>query len=84
MNAPKSLFGHALHAAGVVELVAVIRQIQGGFVHGTAGLDDPIADNLWLVGPAAIERSVRVVLSNSFGFGSIAASILVRDPEWVQ
>lgn len=84
VNAPKSLFGHALHAAGVVELVAVIRQIQGGFVHGTAGLDDPIADNLWLVGPAAIERSVCVVLSNSFGFGSIAASILVRDPEWVQ
>lgn len=84
VNAPKSLFGHALHAAGVVELVAAIRQIQGGFIHGTAGLTNPIAGDLRLVGPATIDRPLRVVLSNSFGFGSIAASILVRDPEWVQ
>lgn len=84
VNAPKSLFGHALHAAGVVELVAAIRQIQGGFIHGTAGLTDPVAGDLCLVGPATIDRPVRVVLSNSFGFGSIAAAIVVRDPEWVE
>lgn len=84
VNAPKSLFGHALHAAGVVELVAAIRQIQGGFIHGTAGLTDPVAGDLCLVGPATVDRPVRVVLSNSFGFGSIAAAIVVRDPEWVE
>ncbi|MGE0221878.1 MAG: beta-ketoacyl synthase N-terminal-like domain-containing protein [Acetobacteraceae bacterium] len=81
VNAPKSLFGHALHAAGVVELVALIRQIQGGFIHGTANLADPIADDLWLVGPETIARPIRYGLSNAFGFGSIAASIVVRSAE---
>jgi malonyl-ACP decarboxylase len=78
VNATKSLVGHALHAAGVVELVALVLQMRGGFVHGTVGLDDPIADDLWLVGPHAIERPMRLGLSNSFGFGSIATSVAVR------
>jgi malonyl-ACP decarboxylase len=78
VNATKSLVGHALHAAGVVELVALVLQMRGGFVHGTAGLHDPIADDLWLVGPRAIERRMRLGLSNSFGFGSIATCVAVR------
>jgi malonyl-ACP decarboxylase len=81
VNATKSLVGHALQAAGVVELVALILQMRGGFVHGTAGLVEPIADDLWLVGPQALERRVRLGLSNSFGFGSIATSVAVRSIE---
>ncbi|MCW5698129.1 MAG: hypothetical protein KIS96_15580 [Bauldia sp.] len=81
VNATKSLVGHALHAAGVVELVALIVQMRGGFVHGTAGLSDPIADDLWLVGPQAIDRRIGLGLSNSFGFGSIATSVAVRSIE---
>lgn len=81
VNATKSLIGHALHAAGVVELVALVLQMRGGFVHGTAGLSEPIADDLWLVGPQAVERRIRLGLSNSFGFGSIATSVAVRSIE---
>ena len=81
VNATKSLVGHALHAAGVVELVALVLQMRGGFVHGTAGLADPITDDLWLVGPQAVERHIRLGLSNSFGFGSIATSVAVRSIE---
>jgi malonyl-ACP decarboxylase len=81
VNATKSLVGHALHAAGVVELVALIVQMRGGFVHGTAGLTDPIADDLWLVGPQALDRRIGLGLSNSFGFGSIATSVAVRSIE---
>ena len=81
VNATKSLVGHALHAAGVVELVALILQMRGGFVHGTAGLRDPIADDLRLVGPRAIDHRIRLGLSNSFGFGSIATSVAVRGIE---
>ncbi len=81
VNATKSLVGHALQAAGVVELVALVLQMRGGFVHGTAGLDRPIADDLWLVGPRAVEHRIRLGLSNSFGFGSIATCVAVRSIE---
>jgi malonyl-ACP decarboxylase len=81
VNAPKSLLGHGLHAAGIAELIAVIVQMRGGFVHGTAGLSDPIAGDLFLVGATGLDRRVRLALSNGFGFGSINSAILVRDPE---
>ena len=55
-----------------------VLQMRGGFVHGTAGLSAPIAEDLWLVGPQAVERPIRLGLSNSFGFGSIATSVAVR------
>lgn len=79
VNAPKSLFGHGLHAAGVVELAALVIQMRAGLVHGTAGLGAPIADDLWLVGPAPVARPVGLALSNSFGFGTIASTIAVRN-----
>jgi malonyl-ACP decarboxylase len=81
VNATKSLVGHALHAAGVVELVALVLQMRGGFIHGTAGMGDPIADDLWLVGPQSLDRRIGLGLSNSFGFGSIATSVAVRSIE---
>lgn len=81
VNAIKSLIGHAFHAAGVVELVALVLQMRGGFVHGTAGLADPIDVDLRLVGQQAIPHTIRLALSNSFGFGSIATSVLVRGME---
>ncbi len=79
VNAPKSLIGHGLQAAGIVELIAMVLQMRGGFMHGTAALTDPIADDLWLVGPATIARPIRLGLSNSFGFGTIGTSIAVAN-----
>jgi malonyl-ACP decarboxylase len=81
VNATKSLIGHALHAAGVVEAIALILQLRGGFIHGTAGLVDPIDRDLWLVGPQGQDQPLRLGLSNAFGFGSIATSVLVRAAE---
>jgi malonyl-ACP decarboxylase len=78
VNAPKSITGHALHAAGVVELVVLVQQMRAGFVHGTAKLRNSIAPDLDLIGPAARDCAVHCGLSNSFGFGSISTSIVVR------
>ena len=33
ITAPKSMFGHALGAAGAIETVAAILMLQGGYVH---------------------------------------------------
>ena len=79
VNAPKSLIGHGLQAAGIVELIALVLQMRGGFMHGTAGLTNPIAEDLHLLGPATIKHRIRLGLSNSFGFGSIGTSIAVRN-----
>lgn len=81
INAPKSLFGHGLHAAGIVETIAIILQMRGGYVHGTAHLENPIADDLGLLGPSTIQRPVRHALNNGFGFASIAASVVLRGLE---
>lgn len=81
VNATKSITGHPLHAAGVVEAVACVLQMEGGFVHPTAGLDAPIADDLDLVRGEARRLPIGHALSNSFGFGAISTSILLRHPD---
>ncbi|MGE0415778.1 MAG: beta-ketoacyl synthase N-terminal-like domain-containing protein [Acetobacteraceae bacterium] len=80
VNAPKSLLGHGLHAAGIVELIAMIAQMQGSFVHGNAGLETPIATDLCLPRDR-LDRPVRLALGNGFGFGGINSAILVRAGE---
>lgn len=81
VTATKSITGHALQAAGVVELVALIVQMRGAYVHPIAGLERPIATDLDLVRGAARARRIGYALSNSFGFGGIGTSVLVRHAE---
>jgi malonyl-ACP decarboxylase len=77
INALKSITGHALQPSGLLGLAAVIVQMRGGFLHGTAGLAAPIADDLRLLA-ATTPAHPRVALSNAYGFGAIAASVLLR------
>ena len=41
INATKSMLGHCLTAAGLVELVALLVQMEDGFLHPTINLDEP-------------------------------------------
>ena len=41
INATKSMLGHCLTAAGLVELVALLVQMEGGYLHPTINLDEP-------------------------------------------
>ncbi|MEM7157017.1 MAG: beta-ketoacyl synthase N-terminal-like domain-containing protein [Myxococcota bacterium] len=75
INSTKGWVGHAIHAAGVLEAVAVVAQLCGGFVHPNANLDRPIDSALHLVGPEAIDQPITHALSNGFGFGGINTSI---------
>jgi malonyl-ACP decarboxylase len=78
LNATKSLTGHLLSAAGVVECIATLLQMQEGFLHPTRNLDRPIDPDLAWVAPDGESADVRVALSNSFGFAGINSSIVVR------
>jgi 3-oxoacyl-(acyl-carrier-protein) synthase len=81
VNAPKSLFGHALGAAGAIECVAAILQLDGGFVHPSRNCEDLHPELEWCRGRIpreAVERELRVVAKASFGFGDVNACILFR------
>lgn len=81
INSTKPLVGHCLSAAGLVEAVAVILQLRAGACHPNPNLDHSIEPALGLVGPAAVHRPLRTALSNSFAFGGINTSIVLRLPD---
>jgi 3-oxoacyl-(acyl-carrier-protein) synthase len=81
LNAPKSLFGHAIGAAGAIECVAAILQLYRGFVHPSRNCEDIHPDLAWCedhIPRACQERDLRVVAKASFGFGDVSACILFR------
>lgn len=81
VNATKSLTGHCLAAAGVLEAAATVIQMQGDFVHPNTGLKQPIDSECRFVGARAERATIPFALSNSFGFGGINTSILLIHPD---
>ena len=75
----KSAIGHLLGAAGATEAIYSILAIQDGVVPPTLNLDNPAPEcgGMDLVPHRAKERTVDVVLSNSFGFGGTNASLVL-------
>ena len=80
VNTTKSLTGHCLGAAGVLEAAATVTQMQEEFVHPTPGLEEPIDPGCRFVGARAASAAIPFALSNSFGFGGINTSILLAHP----
>jgi 3-oxoacyl-[acyl-carrier-protein] synthase II len=81
MSSTKSAIGHLLGAAGAVEAIYSIQAMNSGLVPPTLNLDHPSEGcDIDLVPHKAKERSVKVVLSNSFGFGGTNASLIFRQP----
>ncbi|WP_089156253.1 beta-ketoacyl synthase N-terminal-like domain-containing protein [Micromonospora sp. NBS 11-29] len=81
VNSTKPLTGHCLSAAGLVEAIAVILQMRAGACHPNPNLDHPVEPVLGLVGATAVHRSLRTALSNSFAFGGVNASVVLRLPD---
>jgi 3-oxoacyl-[acyl-carrier-protein] synthase II len=84
ISSTKSMTGHLLGAAGAIESLACILAIQKGVIPPTINhfADDPDLDpRLNLTFNKAQQRTVRIALSNTFGFGGHNFSIIFRKPE---
>ena len=81
ISSTKSMTGHLLGAAGVIETIACIMSVKNDIVPPTINheTNDPdIDENLNLTLNKAQKRTVNYALSNTFGFGGHNASILVK------
>jgi 3-oxoacyl-[acyl-carrier-protein] synthase II len=78
ISSTKSVTGHLLGAAGGLEAVFSVLAIRDGVVPGTINLEhpEPSTAGLDLVPHEARRRSLRYVLSNSFGFGGTNAVLI--------
>jgi 3-oxoacyl-[acyl-carrier-protein] synthase II len=79
MSSTKSSIGHLLGAAGAVEAIFSILAVRDNVAPPTLNLDNPSVETaIDLVPHKARERTIDVVLSNSFGFGGTNASLVFR------
>ena len=77
INATKGLTGHCLYAAGMIEAIATLVQMQHGFVHPNQNLNNPNHDKARFVGNSAQPAAIKHAVSNSFGFGGINSAIVL-------
>jgi len=84
ISSTKSMTGHLLGAAGIIEAIAAVFAIKHNIVPPTINhhTEDPEIDSkLNLTLNTAQKKEIRYALSNTFGFGGHNASILFKNPK---
>ena len=75
------MVGHLLGAAGAVEFITCVKEIQESFLHPTVGLEQTEEEMDLDYCRRAYHGEVRYALSNSLGFGGHNASLLIKKYE---
>ena len=78
VNSTKSMVGHLLGAAGAVEFITCVKEIEEGFIHKTVGYETPDEEMDLNNCKESYNEPVEYALSNSLGFGGHNASILLK------
>ncbi|HEU4829639.1 MAG TPA: beta-ketoacyl-ACP synthase II [Gemmatimonadales bacterium] len=80
VSGTKGYYGHALGASGAIEAAICALASRHGWLPPTINLDDPdpTCDLDYLAHTGGRDASPEYLLSNSFGFGGINASLLFR------
>ena len=78
INSTKSMVGHLLGAAGAVEFVTCVKEIQEGYIHRTVGLRETEEELDLNYCRDSYEEEVSYALTNSLGFGGHNASLLLK------
>lgn len=78
INSTKSMVGHLLGAAGAVEFVTCVKEIQEGYIHSTVGLRETEEELDLNYCRDSYKEEVPYALTNSLGFGGHNASLLLK------
>ena len=80
INFTKGLIGHAMGAAGALELAGNLPSFEDNFVHPTGYLNqiDEKCALKNLVGKTKVQKKVNTILNNSFGMLGINSSLIVQ------
>ncbi len=85
INSLKSMIGHTLGAAGSIESVAAILQLDRGFIHPSLNCEDLHPDIEAVIDPGciprqAIQKELTTVIKANFGFGDVNSCIIYAKP----
>lgn len=75
---PKAVLGHALSGAGAIELVAAIRVLETGYLPGARSYTQPDPECDLQIVSQGLEKPVRYLLKNSFGFGGQNGALVLE------
>ncbi|MEZ3474523.1 MAG: beta-ketoacyl-ACP synthase II [Lachnospiraceae bacterium] len=78
INSTKSMVGHLLGAAGAVEFVACVKELEEGYIHRTVGLAESEGEMDLNYCKESSSEDIAYALSNSLGFGGHNTSILIK------
>ncbi len=78
INSTKSMIGHLLGAAGAVEFVTCVKELQEGYIHQTVGLMESEEEMDLDYCKESSSGAFTYALSNSLGFGGHNTSILLK------
>ena len=78
INSTKAFVGHLLGAAGAVELIACVKELEEGYIHKTLGLTETEDEMDLDYCKKPCIKNFEYALSNSLGFGGHNASILIK------
>ena len=78
INSTKSMVGHLLGAAGALEFVTCVKEMEEGFIHRTVGLRESEEELDLNYCRQSYQEEIPYALSNSLGFGGHNASLLLK------
>ena len=70
INSTKSMIGHLLGAAGAVEFLTCVKELEEGYIHATVGYEVPDEECDLDYCKEPVQQEIKYALSNSLGFRS--------------
>jgi 3-oxoacyl-(acyl-carrier-protein) synthase len=89
INSTKSLIGHTLGAAGAIETIATILQMNGRFVHASLNSRplNPEIEKIYdaqMIPEETIENiDINYAIKANFGFGDVHACLVINNPNLI-
>ena len=81
INSTKSMIGHLLGAAGAVEFLTCVKELEEGYIHATVGYEVPDEECDLDYCKEPVQQEIKYALSNSLGFGGHNTSLLIKKYE---